>query len=1714
MILTNNRDRGEFKIRIHEGIIGQKINEKKHEDSRKIDSYKEGVLPFLYIDPNGDTIEANECVKGPFFLGEVKVNPGTGKWCATNLDANGYVKQWGYCINTDNEIKTLEQAKEKIKELQDLNKNITYILGYLKTYLIDHQLRSSILKHSEIIELLRNKSVFPDISSYQLNDTIVVNKKKYTLTEDIELGRYWKPEEIIVKKRLVIKSKPAKQFATNRDQKLDKSIRAYQGILLHNINKTKRGNNRIEKIKECIFPYDYINKEGNRVTAKNVCTDQDLTMNGTFIGPGGGNWCATEVDDTGLMREWGYCTKEKGEEEEPSIWEKMCNAVQYEQWNTISILSKELLLNGYSEKSIFNTLIQICNKKHIAPHFEQIKRLVNIEYIKLYPWVLVKSAKPDDKFLKLKSNLDEILFNKLQYLENSLSIDLQNNLVSKDPLWLLHYYYLVERLIILSTIIETGEFDFELLEQIKKTDDTNKLNLVLLELDRKIKSILKGYIQSIDSNGNATMDFNIKPLELNTNMNKNIIIVNFSSFFGTIQKEKRVLYYDLLDTNKNIVEQLVYYNKSFVEPKELEDIEDKIEEEVEDGIEEVGNDVWNDTNKEFYSNYPELNDPQFYIKLQRKTEFKKNKMTSWKDRKIDELCRVDTFEISTQQQWIANYFNPDTPYKGLLIYWGTGVGKTCASITIAERHLDFYKKYNKKILVILGTSTLENYKKELYNFKKEQIEIKNGLIPGSLQCTKDRYWIPIDSTDPLSLKKRQAKIMKKIEQDYEFITYGSLKGILSRLLIKRGLKLDLEEDKKVIPKKPPTQDDEEIKIGTSVFRSTQVKGKLVWKKIDSVDTLKEERIKMAISEYFSNRLIIIDEIQNIRTAGEGGDQIAPQMLEKVIHYSDDIKLVMMSATPMFNNATEIVYILNLLLENDKREKVKVSDLFDSKDNLINSNLLEDVSRGYISYVRGANPISFPRKLLPNQSVIPFIRENNEVYFPKPEKKMSGTLLEEDEMIRYNPLIKCTMSTYQQSVFKKAILGETEDEEVLEDVTNETFDINGKMISNLVYPTKTLLNKMDVTLLYGEKGFDRCFSEQNNKYNYIEETALVKGVPFLDSSILETYSPKYKKILDNILHTENGIVFIYSEYKKGGSLPLALMLEQNGFEQYVVEGKFGELRVKNRLQSNLKQKILPQKWKYVILDGDLDAKKRAQIIEKCNSEENKEGNLIKVIIGTRVAGEGVDFARLRQIHILNPWDNFSRIDQVIGRGIRNCSHKDLPLEERNVTVFLYSSHMKDNSIETTDEKIHRRAERKDIQMKEVEFVLRNNAVDCASNYLANKYTIEDFGEEIGDKNGSRECGYKDCDVVYECKNTREIANQKIEDTDTYNIEIHSNREVNFYKKKIKEMFEFSVIYRLKHIQSYLEKNISTFDENIFYIALDKLLVEKEKLHDKYHRVGRIVFKNGYYMFQPSDLDKTEVLPEYYRETPLTYKPSKSEIVYKEVSTSMSNIMKWTKEIYTMLDDIDDKDEISYLLDRVKDIVMKQILLEWFIGEYENKESSRQDKIRNYIDDKDILIMDDRGDYPKAIHWTRQISWEYVPNKKDFKEHVDGELFKKPIIIYNFDGYPMDKHVIGRLEKLNDGKEDSPMKQMVFKIIDFSFVENKANLKLDGKACMSYNRGPMNKLLDNLGIEQDKVEKRENQCKIIELALRRYQRDKIENRVWWIESNKYYRLEKII
>ena len=118
-----------------------------------------------------------------------------------------------------------------------------------------------------------------------------------------------------------------------------------------------------------------------------------------------------------------------------------------------------------------------------------------------------------------------------------------------------------------------------------------------------------------------------------------------------------------------------------------------------------------------------------------------------------------------------------------------------------------------------------------------------------------------------------------------------------------------------------------------------------------------------------------------------------------------------------------------------------------------------------------------------------------------------------------------------------------------------------------------------------------------------------------------------------------------------------------------------------------------------------------MITLSKSNGNTEGQQVRVIVSSKIVSEGVDFRFVRQIHILDPWWNMSRIEQVAGRGLRNCSHQALPFDDQNCTVYFHVARTGDGK-ECFDEYTYRtKVEQKALKIARVRKVMAESAMDC-------------------------------------------------------------------------------------------------------------------------------------------------------------------------------------------------------------------------------------------------------------------------------------------------------------------------------------------------------------------------------------------------------------------
>jgi hypothetical protein len=135
--------------------------------------------------------------------------------------------------------------------------------------------------------------------------------------------------------------------------------------------------------------------------------------------------------------------------------------------------------------------------------------------------------------------------------------------------------------------------------------------------------------------------------------------------------------------------------------------------------------------------------------------------------------------------------------------------------------------------------------------------------------------------------------------------------------------------------------------------------------------------------------------------------------------------------------------------------------------------------------------------------------------------------------------------------------------------------------------------------------------------------------------------------------------------------------------------------------------------------------------------NKYGDICWVIGITGAGAEGISLKCCRSVHIMEPYWNNVRLEQVKGRAVRICSHKDLPYDQRTVDVYMYYTiftqkqmkeidrtiQMADRSeakarILTSDEKVYEVSSKKDKVNGLLLDLMKRFAVDCVLNNADN------------------------------------------------------------------------------------------------------------------------------------------------------------------------------------------------------------------------------------------------------------------------------------------------------------------------------------------------------------------------------------------------------------
>jgi hypothetical protein len=665
-------------------------------------------------------------------------------------------------------------------------------------------------------------------------------------------------------------------------------------------------------------------------------------------------------------------------------------------------------------------------------------------------------------------------------------------------------------------------------------------------------------------------------------------------------------------------------------------------------------------------------------------------------------------ELFLHQAFITEYMAPPSPYRGILIDHDLGSGKTRTVISTSEQ----YRAIGVTIIVLLPATLKSTWYNEIKTWGHEDVR-----RPSNYESLSASEKINVDT-----------RLNAKINRYYKFITYNA---------------------------------------------STTL-----------------DQIQKVTGGQLEHKFVVVEEVHNfismiVNTSSKKGGPLYDLFMNAI-----DCKFMFLSATPLQKSPYELGVMFNMLKGYMKyagktqitlfpKDQSEFEDFFIDYDTkkIKNPELFKKRIIGLVSYYYGAKADVYPEvKHQPLKKVefsdyqfsqYAVVRQSEMAKEAKSKMKVAKKKPDEftaskDEIKSsfriysrlfsnfvfpedikrpfkpdyYNAVLNLTLPTPSKSI--KWTPEQIEELHLLFDDETEyqTFVNQYRKLRSKLNQLKLLYEKMDsLGLDAKDLPYITNIEEQNvyekQKTQPPYEKALELALKKLEDNKelylvdqLEDLGPKIESIY-NDMTTGLGHefkAFIYSNFiTLEGLNMVARVLDVNGFEP-LPHGKI------NNDLSNIANFVNSDRNRYIIYSGKETPEIRRKILDIFNHPANLYGEICRVFMGTAAAAEGISLKEVCQVFILEPHWHEVRIQQVIGRARRICSHERLPKDKRFVYVYRYHMVLSEEQkstfpeSESSDEAIYRLAKVREEINDQFLRILKDAAVDCRLNYLHN-FTTE-------------------------------------------------------------------------------------------------------------------------------------------------------------------------------------------------------------------------------------------------------------------------------------------------------------------------------------------------------------------------------------------------------
>ena len=679
--------------------------------------------------------------------------------------------------------------------------------------------------------------------------------------------------------------------------------------------------------------------------------------------------------------------------------------------------------------------------------------------------------------------------------------------------------------------------------------------------------------------------------------------------------------------------------------------------------------------------------------IQKKIE-EKYRSLKWRKKPLKNDCKEKgqndkkrlTFHNS--QLFLKDYFTPKNIQKGMIINHSVGAGKTCSAVAVGSN----FDKRGYKILWVT------------------QHKLKNDMwknILGNFSCHEgyrhfqDNYNIP-DNFD------KQKRVFHKITKKswYPPITY---KQFSNALLKKNQLGLDLykKNEKDPLKKILVIIDESHNLFNKSLQEHQKPNISIIRRKIyQSYNISKEDSVKLIlltatplldnIMSYFSLINLIISKRSN---------RFRPGLKNFEEKYLKGNKFSQRGLKIFNDNTSRLVSILDLSKNKNKfaqpsmiekevqvneveSEEIIKNEIKDLKENIKNldENIKKEINFDFknqkelILYIKNNENIEKKIKKLnknlekeiTNKDIKLFKKEKTnkeeKEEIKKIKKNIKNTINNKKEILKKEKKIK-------KEILKKEILKKKENMEKnsnqLDYQIKKCQNDNKKNIKKEIkcLQKKNLWNsnkELAKQYRFENKNFNKELLKKNIQKYSDKIDLLFKNIERIDQKTLEKSGKLYKHI-----------IYVHNNGYQGMKLLISCMIAKNYNFLLKKENNKLVLEQKNSYQNFLT--LTSGK----IYDKTFNKKITKEINELYNERLNNiNGEKCRFILIDYNYKEGIDLYDVKYFHILDSYLFETEMQQLVGRGTRNCGQKGLSFKNgwKLLTYLYYNRYDKKRSIE--------------------------------------------------------------------------------------------------------------------------------------------------------------------------------------------------------------------------------------------------------------------------------------------------------------------------------------------------------------------------------------------------------------------------------------------------